>query len=134
MVPCFAGLNIAPQPVKVTGWLLFMSVFMRTAFFTSDSFVLIVTLILGSHLIFFIRNIRIFVLDLISQGLWELLVSGGGGGVVTCICRDTGMCHYVGYFFGLLPDFWVPFWAIPGFLNIIFWLLPDFWVSFFGKI
>ena len=40
---------------------------------------------------------------------------------VTCICRDTGMCHYFGYFLGgLLPDFWVPFWAILGFLGIIF--------------
>ena len=41
---------------------------------------------------------------------------GGGGGRVTCICRDTGMCHY---FLGLLPDFWVPFWAIARFSGII---------------
>ena len=27
----------------------------------------------------------------------------GGGG--TCICRDTGMCHYFGYFFGVAPGF-----------------------------
>ena len=40
---------------------------------------------------------------------------------VTYICRDTGMCHYFGDFFGLLPDFWVPIWAI-----------PDFWVPIFG--
>ena len=33
-----------------------------------------------------------------------------------------GMSHYFGYFFGLLPDFWVPF----------FGLFPDFWVSLFG--
>ena len=59
---------------------------------------------------------------------------GGGGG---------GNLHMLGYgnvplfwvlFGGLLPDFWVPFWAIPGFLDIILWLFPDFWVSFFGKI
>ena len=30
------------------------------------------------------------------------------------------MCHYFGYFFGLLPDFWAPFLAIPGFLGVIF--------------
>ena len=48
-----------------------------------------------------------------------LSVLGGGG--VTCICRDTGMCHYFGYFLGVAP----------GFLGIIFWLFPDFWVSFF---
>ena len=24
---------------------------------------------------------------------------------VTCICRDTGMCHYFGYFFGVAPGF-----------------------------
>ena len=32
----------------------------------------------------------------------------------TCICRDMGMCIILGTFLGLLPDFWVPFWAIPG--------------------
>ena len=31
MVPCFAALNIASQPVKVTGWLPFMPAFMLTA-------------------------------------------------------------------------------------------------------
>ena len=37
------------------------------------------------------------------------------------MCRDTGMCHYFGYFFGqVLPDFW-----------ILFGLFPDFCVSFF---
>ena len=63
VVPCFAALNIAPQVVKITGWLSFIPAFMLTAFSTSDSFVLIVTLILGFHLIFIIRNIRIFGLD-----------------------------------------------------------------------
>ena len=29
---------------------------------------------------------------------------------VTCICHDTGMCHYFGYFLGVAP----------GFLGIIF--------------
>ena len=51
MVPCFVALNIASYPVKVTGLLPFMAAFMLTAFFTSDSFVLIVTLILGSLLL-----------------------------------------------------------------------------------
>ena len=32
--PAFAALNIASQPVKVTGWLPFMPAFMLTAFFT----------------------------------------------------------------------------------------------------
>ena len=53
--------------------------------------------------------------------IFRINTRGEGGG--TCICRDTGMCHYVGYFLGLLPDFWVPFG-----------LFPDFWVSFLGKI
>ena len=44
---------------------------------------------------------------------------------VTCICHDTGMCHY----FGLLPDFWAPFWAIPGFLGTIF-----FWKNLISLI
>ena len=35
--------------------------------------------------------------------------SGGGGGGITCICRDKEMCHYFGYFLGVLQDFWVPF-------------------------
>ena len=30
---------------------------------------------------------------------------GGGGGRVTCICRDSGMCHYFGYFFGVAAGF-----------------------------
>ena len=61
------------------------------------------------------------------------------GGGVTCICRDMGMCHYFGYFFGgcsrifgylfeLFRDFWVSFLAIPGFLGIIFdkiWFLSE---------
>ena len=34
------------------------------------------------------------------------------------MCRDTGMCHYCGYFLVVLPDFWVPFWAICGVLGI----------------
>ena len=50
---------------------------------------------------------------------------------VTCICRDTRMCHYFGYFFGVAPGFCVPFWAIPGFLDIIFWLFSDLGVSYF---
>ena len=59
----------------------------------------------------------------------------GGGGGVTCICHDTVMCHYFGYFVGVLPDFWVPFRDIPGFLGINFLVKfdffknnPDFWV------
>ena len=53
---------------------------------------------------------------------------------VTCICRDTGMCHYFGYFFGVSPGslgtflgyfrilgfFGYHLLAIPGFLGIIF--------------
>ena len=55
-------------------------------------------------------------------------------GGVTCICHDTGMCHYFGYFIGLLPDFWVPFWAIPVFFGIIFLVIPRFLgVVFFVK-
>ena len=26
-------------------------------------------------------------------------------GGITCISRDTGMCHYFGYFFGVAPGF-----------------------------
>ena len=73
------------------------------------------------------------------------LVTWGGG--VTCICRDTGMCHYFGYFFGVAPGFLgtflgysrifgYHFLAIPEILGIIFFLLkfdffknnPDFGV------
>ena len=68
---------------------------------------------------------------------WETLLyqnsprGGGGGGGVTCICRDTGMCHYFGYFFRVAPGFLGNFLGyslsfgyhslvIPGFLGIIF--------------
>ena len=36
---------------------------------------------------------------------------------VTCICRDTGMCHYFGYFFWGAPGFLDTFWASPGFFG-----------------
>ena len=32
----------------------------------------------------------------------------------------------LGTLLGLLPDFWVPFWAIPGFLGITFLVKFDF--------
>ena len=42
------------------------------------------------------------------------------------MCRDMGMCHYLGTSFGVLSDFWVPFWAIPGFLGVILLVKFDF--------
>ena len=38
------------------------------------------------------------------------LITPRVGGAVTCTCRDTGMCHCLGYFLGVAP----------GFLGIIF--------------
>ena len=52
----------------------------------------------------------------------HLAGSRGGGGAVTCICRDTGMCHYFGYFFGGCS--WI--------FGYLFGLFPEFWVPFFG--
>ena len=52
--------------------------------------------------------------------LFQSTFNWAGRGGVTCICHDTGMCHYFGYFWGLPPDFWVPFWAIPGFSGSFF--------------
>ena len=46
-------------------------------------------------------------------------------GLVICICHDTGMYHYFGYFLGVLPDFWVSFWIVPGFFEY------NFFVKFF---
>ena len=46
----------------------------------------------------------------------------GGGGRVTCICRDSTMCHYFGYFLGCS---WI--------FGYLFGLFPDFWVSFLVK-
>ena len=53
------------------------------------------------------------------------------------ICRDTGMCHYFGYFFWVAPGFLGTvlgysrifgcyFLAIPGFLGIMFLVKFDF--------
>ena len=36
------------------------------------------------------------------------------------------MCHYFGYFLGLLPDFCVPFWVIPGFFGYHVLAIPGF--------
>ena len=66
---------------------------------------------------------------------------------LTCICRDTGMCHCFGYVFWVAPGFLgtflgyseifrYHFLAIPGFSGIIFFLakfdffknIPDFLV------
>ena len=60
----------------------------------------------------------VYALSKLSHNIFGLAL--GGGGVVTCICLDMGMCHYFGYFFGVLPDFGVSFWIVPGFLGIIF--------------
>ena len=49
-------------------------------------------------------------------------ILGGGGGGVTCICHDTRMCHYFGYFFGGCSQIF----------GYLFGLFPDFGVSFFG--
>ena len=50
-------------------------------------------------------------------------MSPGGGGV-TCICRDMGMCHYFGYFLG----------GCSRIFGHHFWLFLDFWVSFLVKV
>ena len=56
---------------------------------------------------------------------YDVITPGGGGG--TCICRDTGMCHYFGYFFGGCSRiFGYHFLAIPGFLGVIFLVKFDF--------
>ena len=41
---------------------------------------------------------------------------------VNCICRDTGMCHYFGYFSG----------GCSRIFGYLLGLFSDFWVSFFG--
>ena len=40
-----------------------------------------------------------------------------------------GCAIILGTFWGLLPDFWMPFWAIPGFLGIIFLVKFDFFIN-----
>ena len=55
-----------------------------------------------------------------------IVISGGGGGL-TSICHETGMCHYSGYFLGWS---WI-FGYLSGYL---FGLFPDFWVLFFCEI
>ena len=55
---------------------------------------------------------------------------GGGGGERTCICHDTGICHYFGYFLGVLPDFWVP----PRFLGTFLGYSRILGYHFLGKI
>ena len=48
--------------------------------------------------------------------------SGLGGGGVTSICSDTGVCHYFGYFFGGALGF------LGIFLGVIFFVKFDlFW-------
>ena len=35
----------------------------------------------------------------------RMIASSLGGGGLICICRDMGICHYFGYFFGVAPGF-----------------------------
>ena len=44
---------------------------------------------------------------------------GGGGRGVLAYVVIRGYAIILGTFLGVLPDFWVPFWAIPGFLGVI---------------
>ena len=50
------------------------------------------------------------------------MTNAARGGGVTCICHDTGMCHYFGYFIG----------GCSRIFGYLFGLFPDIWVSFFG--
>ena len=68
------------------------------------------------------------------HSLLRLLSTIQRPGGLTCYVLIRGCAIILGTFSGLIPDFWVPFWAILGFLDIMFWLFPDFWVLFFGKI
>ena len=54
----------------------------------------------------------------------ELLFSGGGG--VTWICRDTGMCHYFGYFLGYSRIFWYHFFGYSRIFGYHFLVKFDF--------
>ena len=73
-------------------------------------------------------SVRIDTVRAFSELNSYIETSGG----LTCICHDTGMCHYFGYFFGVAPGFLgtflgysrifgYHFLAIPRFLGIIFW-------------
>ena len=68
------------------------------------------------------NSVEIYAPDNLYLVFKTVEYSGGGG--VTCIRRDTGMCHYFGYFLGVAP----------GFLGTFFGLFLDFWVPFFDKI
>ena len=54
-----------------------------------------------------------------KMSLYVSARGGGGGGELAnvVIWQDAII---LGTFLEVLPDFWVPFWAIPGFLGIIF--------------
>ena len=62
-------------------------------------------------------------MDYLSFALNKYLGGGGGGGGGTCICRDTGMCHYSGYFSGCSRIF-----------GYLFGLFRIFGHHFFGEI
>ena len=55
--------------------------------------------------------------------------------VIQAMLVIRGCAIILGTFSGVLPDFWVPSWAIPGFLGVIFLVKfyffrnnPDLWV------
>ena len=59
------------------------------------------------------------LLERILQRLRKPLGGGAEGEGITSVFRYMEVCHYLGHFLGVLSDFWVPFWVIPGFLDII---------------
>ena len=54
---------------------------------------------------------------------------GGTPGGLTSICRDTGMCHYFGYFFWVNPRFFGTFLGYSQILGIIFLAIPQGFVG-----
>ena len=60
---------------------------------------------------------------------WPIQGTPPGGGV-TCICRDTRMCHYFGYFFGVAPEFLGTFLGYSRIFGYHFLIKLDFFLNY----
>ena len=70
------------------------------------------------------RKFTPYVIIWIQEPITIDLPSSGEGGGVTCICRNTGMCHYFGYFL----------WGAPGSLGIFLGCSRIFEYHLFSEI
>ena len=71
-------------------------------------------------------NFKIMRFNVQNRSLWPKIDSPMLGGGRTCICHDTGMCHYFEYFLGVAPGFLGTFFGYSWIFEYHFLIKFDF--------